>query len=335
MWTEWTMWAVKRRECLNFSRKCSHEFTVVLILIVSRYIQRNIQYNLHRNKDVKTHKKSEHHSFSHRNIDNNKALLFQSNRNKVDLMKHKHLAVLLFVLFSGNLFHPAALWAADVITFYFSDAALTSQEALGALPSGSNSVVQQYRINNASIDNVSFTDIYTNSTAYASIRNDGMKYNGYADAPPLLLDYASSSKTSVDNSKITFTGLAQNATYTIYVYSQGFNDATHNFVTNIDVNTNGAFSRLGTLTTADNANYVNGQNYLASTVETTSTGKLVVSFYTNAGSTINRGALNAVQLVYGDPAPVPEPASVALLGIGGCALLAIRSGKRRCTTGEL
>jgi hypothetical protein len=239
-------------------------------------------------------------------------------------MKYR-LLTLLNVLSLSILFLPETSPATELITFYFSGTSKTASQALGALPSGAYTVNQQYQMNGSAVD-TSFTDLNTGSSATASLRTDGPKYNGYADAPALLHDYGSSSKTVVDSSKITFTGLEKNTTYTLYVYSQGFNDATHNFITNVDVKTTGSFARLGTLTTTDLNSYVINQNYLVDTVSTGSDGKLVISFYTNTGSGFNRGAINAVQLVYGGLAAVPEPASAALLGIGG-VFLAYRSRK--------
>jgi hypothetical protein len=240
-------------------------------------------------------------------------------------MKYKILT-LLNVLSASLLSLPETSQASDIVTFYFSKTSKTAVEALGALSADSNYIDQQYQMNGGAVD-TTFTDLNTGSSATASLRNDGLKTNGYADSPALLHDYASSSKTFVDSSKITFTGLAKNTTYTIYIYSQGFNDATHNFITNVDVNATGSFTRLGTLTTTDLNSYVINQNYLVDTVNTGADGKLVVSFYTNtASNSYNRGAINAVQLVYGGLSVVPEPTSVALLGIGG-ALFALRSKK--------
>lgn len=242
-------------------------------------------------------------------------------------MKHKTLAILL-VLSLGILLYTATSWASNIITFYFSDTDITSGMALGALPSGDNSVVQQYRMSSNSVDDLTFTDLLTGAIGTVSARNDGFKTNGYTDAPALLQDYGSSSRNIANISKITFTGLKPNADYTFYVYSQGFNDSSHNFITNIDVNATGSFQRLGTLTTTDLSSYAVGQNYLVDTVTTGANGKLVLSFYTDAGNSINRGALNAVQLVYGNPTPIPEPASIALFSTGGCLLLALRSRKK-------
>ncbi len=137
----------------------------------------------------------------------------------------------------------------------------------------------------------------------------GGNYSGDAQFADLLRDgllVAGSSTVEV-----TLNNLTANGVYDLYLYSAG-DKASRSAVFS-----NGAQSKAGTAN--NNGDVLEGEEYVVlESVLADATGELSFIYARADGS--NEGAFNGFQAVL-----VPEPASVALLGLGGLCLL----GRRR------
>ena len=135
--------------------------------------------------------------------------------------------------------------------------------------------------------------------------------------------------SSSNDDTITFTGLKANSQYTLYVYSQSEYTSGNNYgdgqQLHLSVN-GGATTLTSALSVGNTSTFVDGRNFLTTTVTTNSSGALVIAYNSPIGgnTVTNRGVINGLQLR--GPA-TPEPASLVLLGIGG--LLGARRLKKK------
>jgi hypothetical protein len=80
--------------------------------------------------------------------------------------------------------------------------------------------------------------------------------------------------------------------------------------------------------TVNTAEFVYGSNYITITgIQTDASGNL--SFAYGPGVNASIGALNGIQLIEtSSPEPVPEPSTIALIGVGSVFVLAVKKAKR-------
>jgi hypothetical protein len=121
---------------------------------------------------------------------------------------------------------------------------------------------------------------------------------------------------------IAFSGLAPNASYNLYIYTQG---DTNGSGRELDVSVNGGADVITSAGIASLDHFVEGTNYLHLTGTANPSGVVDIAY--SAVSTLNGGTgeadINGMQLV----STVPEPSSLALFGVG--ALACMRRSRRR------
>jgi hypothetical protein len=134
------------------------------------------------------------------------------------------------------------------------------------------------------------------------------------------------------SSTMGFTGLAQNYTYALHVYSQSE-------VTDGNASGNGQQLTItmlkGTAPTttttpsaaSTNTTFVLNRNYLDYLVKSDANGELKFQYsspVTGGEWATHKAAINGVQL-----APTPEPASMLLIGVGGALMSALKLRKKK------
>jgi hypothetical protein len=126
---------------------------------------------------------------------------------------------------------------------------------------------------------------------------------------------------------ITLSGLDKNANYALYIYSQDFLDAKNGQMLSVSVNK----EMFGQTEPSDvsASSYKSGLNYLTGELTVNDSGTLNITYSSTKEGT-GFAVINGLQLLQTSesvpPAPVPEPASVFLMGFGGL-LAALRLRK--------
>jgi hypothetical protein len=113
---------------------------------------------------------------------------------------------------------------------------------------------------------------------------------------------------------ITFGGLNADSSYALYLYTQG-DDLSSGDKLGVSVN---GVSYVTDLSDGSASSFIMNQNYLQIDALTDSAGNLVINYWRVAG----QANINGIQL----SSPVPEPASIVLLGVGS---IAVAMAKRR------
>jgi hypothetical protein len=122
---------------------------------------------------------------------------------------------------------------------------------------------------------------------------------------------------------VDFTHLNRFAIYDLYLYSQ---EAKNTKFPTTTFTVNGMdYTITNTVNTAE---FVYGSNYITITgIQTDASGNL--SFAYGPGVNASIGALNGIQLIENSsPEPVPEPSTIALIGVGFVFALAVKKSKR-------
>jgi hypothetical protein len=121
-----------------------------------------------------------------------------------------------------------------------------------------------------------------------------------------------------DTYHIAFSGLAPNASYELYIYTQGDSGGDGRV---LDVSVNGAADVITSPGDAALDHFVAGTNYLHITGTADLSGVVDIAYRSAVGAT-GEADINGVQL-----STVPEPSSLALFGVG--ALACMRRSRRR------
>ncbi|MGC9261687.1 MAG: PEP-CTERM sorting domain-containing protein, partial [Phycisphaerae bacterium] len=118
--------------------------------------------------------------------------------------------------------------------------------------------------------------------------------------------------------RFTFSGLKANTTYTLNLYSIN-GGAGDNGATTFTI---GSDTQTATNTSpSDDSQFILNDNYVTFTGSAGANGVITGTFYGANAKTV--GYLDGAQLS-AVPASTPEPAALALMGVGGAALLLIR-----------
>ena len=157
------------------------------------------------------------------------------------------------------------------------------------------------------------------------------------DYQPLMNNYAWTPSTTVD-ATISIGGLNQNASYDVYVLTQGSKNGADNNGTQLKLTgygysiakgwANQTFTQTG-VSDATASTFINGQNYMLETFLTDNTGTLSFTYASNNGK---NAIINGIQVAGSSnngPGPTPEPASMLLIGVGGALISAARLRKKK------
>ena len=147
-----------------------------------------------------------------------------------------------------------------------------------------------------------------NVTDVRTMLNDWSQggYNNPASTPPIT------------PATFTFSGLKPNTGYTLDLYSIN-GGAGDNGATTFAIGSN--FQTATNTSPLDDSQFILNDNYVTFSGNTGATGVIAGMFYATNPHTV--GYLDGAQLS-AVPASTPEPAALALMGIGGAALLLIR-----------
>ncbi len=157
-------------------------------------------------------------------------------------------------------------------------------------------------------------------------------FNAYKKTSPAnnLLDSYIASVAGYVNNNIELTGLTDNGNYELYLYgsSAGYGAKTlFKFTAGTATPAAGSNAYTSASEVAPGAFALN-TNYVIFDVTASATGTITIVPYPTSGTpsitTHNTGNVNGLQLV---SAPVPEPASLALVAAGGLGLLLL--GRKR------
>jgi hypothetical protein len=164
------------------------------------------------------------------------------------------------------------------------------------------------------------------SDNYAAI---GSAFSGFGPTGAPYYNLMRSYFSTIDQHTLTFSGLDANASFNLTVYSQAENNA---IPTSLKVSLQGAPGPFGSAslaaTTPASGVFVNGKNYITITGVSDATGQLKLNYEPLVINGTNKAVINALQLFQSSPtnAPIPEPSTMVLLGIGG--LLSARRVKK-------
>lgn len=146
---------------------------------------------------------------------------------------------------------------------------------------------------------------------------DGSYESGFSSGQYAGLMNGNVYTTNGTTATLSFSGLTANTSYTLYVYTQP-NGVTLNGQ-QLTVTSNGTTIATSAAANTSTSTFVLGQNVLMETVTSNDKGEINLTF-SGSGIPDARATVNGIQL----QEAVPEPASVALLGVGGAFLFGFR-----------